>query len=89
MRNFLLSLLILPVVISTSGVNIFIYTGTQEWTEIAQSTVTTSSTTVVCPAVAVSSCAVMMADPFDCYQACIQSNGTLKDSPAKWIPCPQ
>ena len=93
MRRFI-PFLIVSVVISSvsvsapSGlVNVFVLDG-YDWDD------TVSTQGVVCStpvpvAVSVSSCAVVQGDSTDCYEACIQPNGTLSTSPAAWVTCPQ
>jgi hypothetical protein len=94
MKPFVLSLALwlLPaglasaVNVSSGTLNFFIFNGDQGWTNVVPSTTTASTPT---QAVALSSCAVLMADPSDCYFSCIQANGTLSRSPANWVTCPE
>ena len=70
------NLLILPIVVSSGAINVFILGG--DWNTVCDSTTAK---------VAVSSCAVMMGDPADCYKYCVNPNGTLYSGP-KWMTCP-
>jgi hypothetical protein len=44
--------------------------------------------TATCPAVAVSSCAIMQGDATDCYLNCVNPNGTPTQSTGTWVQCP-
>lgn len=75
--------IILPVLISTDAqTNVFMFFGNEPYTDIVA-----SSSTVTCPTVAVSSCAVLQGDSTDCYFSCMNPNGTLSKS--TWMPCPK
>jgi uncharacterized Fe-S cluster protein YjdI len=93
MKKLLFSLFAITVIESSgtvSPVNIYVFSGQpQTWTEIVPSTPTVAASTVTCPSVALSSCAIVQVDALDCYYPCINGNGTLGNGPsAPWVKCP-